>query len=341
MTTKKREKRNKKITTKSAKTGTKTPAATIKKTHTAMPETTQLIVQKTPTASAKKSAITWNNPLKRFKLDEGGKGDRYLATAASIALIAASVWIAVGYIPQIYKLTSLGGVEELDQKAGERKQDKLAEDSRIAQVNKAVMKTSMGDIKLDLFRADAPVTTDNFLRLSDRKKYDGNMFHRMVQTDSFAVLQGGDYEKNNGQGGAGALTATIQDEVWKVFPEFGDNGQLVNQPQFNVPSAYSGYAVLGKSQDGSSVQQQVTIKKGYLAMAKTSAPNSAGSQFFYTLADTTLPADYTVFAKVSDESLSVLDKIASEVNPVDSSGAKSIDGKPSKEIKITSIELIK
>jgi cyclophilin family peptidyl-prolyl cis-trans isomerase len=40
-------------------------------------------------------------------------------------------------------------------------------------------------------------------------------------------------------------------------------------------------------------------KPGVLAMAKTSAPNSAGSQFFIMKKDTPLPKQYTIFGQVS------------------------------------------
>ncbi|MDO8504893.1 MAG: peptidylprolyl isomerase [Candidatus Liptonbacteria bacterium] len=39
-------------------------------------------------------------------------------------------------------------------------------------------------------------------------------------------------------------------------------------------------------------------KKGVVAMAKTPAPHSTGSQFFIMLGDTALPNEYTIFGKV-------------------------------------------
>lgn len=51
--------------------------------------------------------------------------------------------------------------------------------------------------------------------------------------------------------------------------------------------------------------------KGVLAMAKTSNPNSGGSQFFINYADSTLPADYTVFGKVT-AGLDVVEKVAAQ-----------------------------
>jgi peptidyl-prolyl cis-trans isomerase B (cyclophilin B) len=54
----------------------------------------------------------------------------------------------------------------------------------------------------------------------------------------------------------------------------------------------------------------VGYTRGTLAMAKTSAPNSGGSQFFLVYADSYLPPDYTVFGSISSEGLNILDKVA-------------------------------
>jgi cyclophilin family peptidyl-prolyl cis-trans isomerase len=341
MSIKKRQKRIKKVATAAKKT--------IINSVQKVPETALVIKQevlpKTPKTSLTTHIKTLGKTVStKLRVEEGSRSDKWIATAASVVLMLGTIWIGGRYVPELYKLTSLGGVEELNKQAENRKTEREAEDIRIQGVNKVVMKTNFGDIELSLFRAETPVTNDNFLRLADRKKYDNNVMHRMVKSDGFAVIQGGDYggvDKDQKSLSVGALTATIQDELWKVFPEFNEQGGLTNQPVLNVSTAYSGYAVLGKSANETIPQQQITIKKGYLAMAKTSSANSGGSQFFYTLADTTLPADYTVFAKVADSSISILDKISGEVDPVDGSGNKTLDGKPSKEVKILSIEFKK
>jgi peptidyl-prolyl cis-trans isomerase B (cyclophilin B) len=50
--------------------------------------------------------------------------------------------------------------------------------------------------------------------------------------------------------------------------------------------------------------------RGTVAMAKTSAPHSTGSQFFLVDKDSQLPAQYTVLGHMTPASLKVLDKIA-------------------------------
>ncbi|WP_410661049.1 peptidylprolyl isomerase [Amycolatopsis sp. lyj-112] len=50
--------------------------------------------------------------------------------------------------------------------------------------------------------------------------------------------------------------------------------------------------------------------RGLLAMAKTQAPDSGGSQFFLVFGEAELPPNYTVFGSISDAGLQVLDKVA-------------------------------
>lgn len=52
-----------------------------------------------------------------------------------------------------------------------------------------VLKTTMGDITLELYPADAPKTVDNFLKLSREGFYNGTKFHRVIKD---FMVQGGD-----------------------------------------------------------------------------------------------------------------------------------------------------
>jgi len=63
----------------------------------------------------------------------------------------------------------------------------------------AVISTSKGDIRLDLFPGQAPVTVANFVNLAKRGYYDGLPFHRVI--DDFMV-QGG-CPQGRGTGGPG------------------------------------------------------------------------------------------------------------------------------------------
>ena len=52
-----------------------------------------------------------------------------------------------------------------------------------------------------------------------------------------------------------------------------------------------------------------TYKRGTVAMAKSSAPHSTGSQFFLVAKDSQLPPEYTIVGQMTETSLAVLDTI--------------------------------
>ena len=70
----------------------------------------------------------------------------------------------------------------------------------------ATMKTSEGDIVLELFDEDAPKTVSNFKQLASQGFYDGLIFHRVI--DNF-MIQGG-CPQGTGTGGPGY---TFEDEI--------------------------------------------------------------------------------------------------------------------------------
>jgi len=77
----------------------------------------------------------------------------------------------------------------------------------------ALMKTNMGDIKLELFKDDAPNTVDNFVQLAESGFYDGVKFHRVIK--DFMIQAGDPNSKdddwsNDGMGGPGY---TFADEI--------------------------------------------------------------------------------------------------------------------------------
>lgn len=77
--------------------------------------------------------------------------------------------------------------------------------------------------------------------------------------------------------------------------------------------------------------------RGQLAMAKTSAPNSGGSQFFMVFGAAQLKPDYTVFGEISDAGLQVLDKVAKDGIAPGGVGQDGSTGKPKTEVKFTGI----
>jgi cyclophilin family peptidyl-prolyl cis-trans isomerase len=69
----------------------------------------------------------------------------------------------------------------------------------------AILDTTMGTIKLELFSSQAPITVQNFVKLCGTGFYDGLKFHRVI--DGF-MIQGG-CPRGDGTGGPGY---TIKDE---------------------------------------------------------------------------------------------------------------------------------
>jgi cyclophilin family peptidyl-prolyl cis-trans isomerase len=56
-----------------------------------------------------------------------------------------------------------------------------------------IIKTSKGDIKVELFAAQAPETVKNFLQYVDDKHYDGTIFHRVINN---FMIQGGGFTRD-------------------------------------------------------------------------------------------------------------------------------------------------
>ena len=77
-----------------------------------------------------------------------------------------------------------------------------------------------------------------------------------------------------------------------------------------------------------------TYPAGTLAMARTQAPDSGGSQFFIVYGETPLPPDYTVFGTIDDAGLKAVEK-AAEAGTDDANGPG--DGHPVTPVDIESV----
>jgi peptidyl-prolyl cis-trans isomerase A (cyclophilin A) len=53
-----------------------------------------------------------------------------------------------------------------------------------------VMKTSMGEIRIKLYKDKAPISVENFLGYVNKRFYDGTIFHRVIPT---FMIQGGGF----------------------------------------------------------------------------------------------------------------------------------------------------
>ncbi len=117
----------------------------------------------------------------------------------------------------------------------------------------AIIKTNMGDIELELFANQMPITTGNFIDLAESGFYNGVKFHRVIEG---FMIQSGD---PNSKGDNEAI--------------YGMGG-----PDKNVADEF----VAG---------ELLTNIRGTISMANTGQPNSGGSQWFINLADNT-PLDF-------------------------------------------------
>ncbi|MFD6992915.1 peptidylprolyl isomerase [Streptomyces sp. NPDC059943] len=156
------------------------------------------------------------------------------------------------------------------------------------------LKTSQGDIGIEMDAAKTPETVNSFKSLADKKFFDSTKCHRLT-TENIFVLQCGD-PKGDGTGGPGY---TIADE---------------NLDALGKPAA-----------DGA-----VTYPAGSVAMANTGQPNSGGSQFFLVWKDTKLPPSYTPFGTMDADGLKTVKAVAAGGVTGDNKG----DGAPKKTVTI-------
>jgi peptidyl-prolyl cis-trans isomerase B (cyclophilin B) len=136
---------------------------------------------------------------------------------------------------------------------------------------RVVFETSMGDITIELFEKECPISAKNFLGYVKSGFYDGTIFHRVIPG---FVVQGG-----------GMLPGMSQKETLEP---------IVNEAAKAPANA-----------------------RGTLAMARTSDPDSATSQFYINLSDNKSldyagpgpRAGYCAFGKVV-EGMDIVDRMA-------------------------------
>jgi len=131
-----------------------------------------------------------------------------------------------------------------------------------------IIKTSKGDIKVELDKENAPISTDNFLAYVQDSYYDGTVFHRVI--NNFMVQGGGftadgqqkpakapikneaDNGLNNDRGTiAMARTQDVNSATSQFYINHVDNAFL------NHGKRDFGYAVFGKVVDGMDVVDEI------------------------------------------------------------------------------------
>jgi len=105
----------------------------------------------------------------------------------------------------------------------------------------AVMKTTMGDIKIRFFPQYAPKAVENFVGLAKKDYYDGIIFHRVIND---FMIQSGD-PKGNGTGGESIWGEPFEDEFARELHNFrgalsmANAGPGTNGSQFFIVQAKS------------------------------------------------------------------------------------------------------
>ena len=124
----------------------------------------------------------------------------------------------------------------------------------------AVIETGKGEIEIEFLADKAPGHVKNFLDLARKGFYDGTTFHRVIPG---FMIQGGC--PNTKDASSSKATHGTGDAGYKIDAEFNDTSH----------------------------------KRGVVSMARASDPNSAGSQFFICVSDSTfLDGQYSAFGRV-------------------------------------------
>lgn len=164
----------------------------------------------------------------------------------------------------------------------------------------AVIKTSKGEMTVEFWTDVAPKTVENFKKLAREGFYNGTAFHRIIKD---FMIQGGD-----------PLT---KDQANEGRFGTGDPGYKI-KAEFNAKRH----------------------ERGVLSMARSSDPDSAGSQFFICLGDSTkvgfLDGKYTGFGKVL-KGEDVLMKIGD--TPVVSGGRGEVS-KPTERVVVEIVTVV-
>ena len=147
----------------------------------------------------------------------------------------------------------------------------------------AVIETKHGEIEIELLPEKAPGHVKNFLDLARKGFYDGTTFHRVIPG---FMIQGGCPNTKDAKGSKA--------------------GHGTGGPGYTIKAEFN----------------DTSHRRGVVSMARAQDPNSAGSQFFICVSDSTfLDKQYTAFGRVV-AGMEVADQIVAQArdgrdNPVE------------------------
>ncbi len=178
---------------------------------------------------------------------------------------------------------------------------KKEEGTKVSSSNIVLIETEKGPIKIKLFTAEAPISSNNFIDLTKKGFYNGTVFHRVIEN---FVIQGGD--------------------------PLGDGTGNYIDPK-------TGKARFIKLETNPNLKFD---RVGRVGMARTQDPDSASCQFFIALQPLPSlnpggvdMAGYAVFGQVTEDTIETLGKIVKDSKP-DFPGSDR-PAKPVKMIKVS------
>lgn len=183
------------------------------------------------------------------------------------------------------------------------------------QKTKVVLKTNMGDIKINLFAEKAPKTVENFTTHIKNGYYDGLIFHRVIRD---FMIQGGD-PRGTGTGGESIWGRSFEDEFDHELHNYYGALSMANAGPNTNGSQF--FIVQAKEVDGRMIQQ----------MHEGGWPDDVVNKYSEVGGTPWLDYRHTVFGQVY-EGMDVVEKIAAV--------ACDRRDKPVEDVKILSAEVI-
>jgi cyclophilin family peptidyl-prolyl cis-trans isomerase len=159
----------------------------------------------------------------------------------------------------------------------------------------ATIATTKGTIEVTLVADLSPIAVGNFAALAQCGYYDGVVFHRVVPN---FVIQGGD----------------------------GQYGRVSSYDPNRVGMGGPGYAIQDEP-------VTTTYRRGTVAMARTSRPNSADAQFFIVLSDNARSS------LQSANTYQIIGSVTKGMEVVDAIAAAADAEKPSQPVAMTTVKI--
>jgi peptidyl-prolyl cis-trans isomerase A (cyclophilin A) len=149
-----------------------------------------------------------------------------------------------------------------------------------------VLETSLGNVKVELFQKEAPISVKNFLEYAKSGFYNGTIFHRVIPG---FMIQGGGFTKDlhqkptnaqikneatnglkNERGTLAMARTMVVDSASSQFFINVANNEFLNH-QEGSPAAY-GYAVFGKVISGMEVVDKIAATQTGMQKGFTDVP---------------------------------------------------------------------